>query len=282
MKLTIEQANRIKEIEIEIFKSFISVCEHLNLTYYILDGTLLGAVRHKGFIPWDDDIDVGMPREDYEVFLKEGQALLPEEYFIQTFDSDPEYLANYAKIRNSNTTFVETSVKNRKINHGVFIDVFPLDYCPEEAKKQVCERKKRMLATLRISDEFYSQNKKKSLKSIVVTLLAYIIYPTAKQALKARDRMYKITKQSSLIASYGGAWGEKEIVPAQWYAEGCDLEFEGIAVKGPKEYDKWLTQVYGDYMTPPPVEERISHHHIDFLDTAKSFKEYIDKSDKNE
>ena len=281
MKPTSEQTNRIKEIEIEIFKSFISVCEHLNLTYYVLDGTLLGAVRHKGFIPWDDDIDVGMPREDYEVFLREGQALLPEEYFIQTFDSDPEYLANYAKIRNNNTTFVETSVRHRKINHGVFIDVFPLDYCPEETKKRVCERKKRMLATIRISDEFYSQNKKKSLKSIVVTLLAHIIYPTAKQALKARDKLYKNTKQSSLIANYGGAWGEKEIVPAQWYAEGCDLEFEGIAVKGPKEYDKWLTQVYGDYMTPPPVEEQMSHHYIDFLDTEKSFKEYIDKSDKN-
>ena len=140
MKPTSEQTNRIKEIEIEIFKSFISVCEHLNLTYYVLDGTLLGAVRHKGFIPWDDDIDVGMPREDYEVFLREGQALLPEEYFIQTFDSDPEYLANYAKIRNNNTTFVETSVRHRKINHGVFIDVFPLDYCPEETKKRGCER----------------------------------------------------------------------------------------------------------------------------------------------
>lgn len=281
MRITDEQINQIKEIEIEIFKSFILVCEQLKLKYYILDGTLLGAVRHKGFIPWDDDIDVGMPRKDYEVFIKEGQALLPKEYFIQTFYSDPQYLANYAKIRNSNTTFIETSVRNRNINHGVFIDIFPLDYCPDSFRKRTKEKKLRMLQTVRISREFYLPKRKKTLKSFIITMAAYLFYPTAKQALIARERMYKTTNKGELLASYGGAWGEKEIVPAQWYAEGCDLEFEGIAVKGPKEYDKWLTQVYGDYMTPPPVEEQMSHHYIDFLDTEKSFKEYIDKSDKN-
>ena len=280
MKLSLEQINRVKEIETEILKSFISVCEHLNLTYYILEGTLLGAVRHKGFIPWDDDIDVGMPREDYEVFIKEGQALLPEGYFIQTFASDPEYLANYAKIRNSNTTFIETSVRKRNINHGIFIDVFPLDYCSENPKKRAIENKIMMLQTVRISREFYLPNRKNKLKSIIIRMAASLIYPSAKQALNVRDKMYKATKKSAMIVSYGSAWAKKEVMPADWYKEGCELEFEGIKVKAPKEYSKWLTQVYGDYMTPPPVSEQVSHHYVDVLDTEKSYTEYISKKDK--
>ena len=120
------EQKRLKEIELAIFRAFIDVCDKLNLKYYLLAGTLLGAVRHQGFIPWDDDIDVGMPREDYEIFVEKGQALLPKEYFIQTFKTDPDYAANFAKIRNCGTTFLETSVRNCNINHGVFIDVFPL------------------------------------------------------------------------------------------------------------------------------------------------------------
>ena len=84
MELTPEKTTKLKEIELEIFKEFISVCQQLNLKYYIIAGTLIGAIRHKGFIPWDDDIDVAMPREDYEIFISKGQALLPDNLFIQT------------------------------------------------------------------------------------------------------------------------------------------------------------------------------------------------------
>ena len=91
---------------LDIFKEFLCVCEKLNLKYYLLGGTLLGAVRHKGFIPWDDDIDVGMLREDYEVFLAHAQELLPDHLFLQTYKTDPGYHHVFAKIRNSNTTFL--------------------------------------------------------------------------------------------------------------------------------------------------------------------------------
>ena len=101
----------LKRVELDILARFIQVCQQLDLRYYILQGTLLGAVRHQGFIPWDDDIDVGMPRADYEIFLREGQKLLGEPYFVQTFLTDPPFTANFAKIRNSNTTFVETSLR---------------------------------------------------------------------------------------------------------------------------------------------------------------------------
>ena len=144
VEITQLQKDQLKEIQLDLLKKFINACEKLNLEYYIIAGTLIGAIRHKGFIPWDDDIDVAMKRKDYNVFIKRAQEFLPQEdYFVQTSASDPEWPMNYCKLRNSKTTFVECSVKKLHINHGVYIDIFPLDYYPEDEKvaKQY-ERKK--------------------------------------------------------------------------------------------------------------------------------------------
>ena len=129
MVLSTEQLNELKKSELEIFKSFLTVCEKLNVKYYLVEGTLLGAVRHKGFIPWDDDIDVGMLREDYELFIEKATEFLPENLFLQTYITDTEYSHGFAKIRNSQTTFIESNVRDCKINHGIYIDIFPLDNC---------------------------------------------------------------------------------------------------------------------------------------------------------
>ena len=273
MKLTENQLNEIKVIEIDIFKSFISVCEALNLKYYLIGGTLLGAVRHKGFIPWDDDIDIGMPRADYEIFIQKGQALLPECYFIQTNQSDPEYVNCFAKIRNSNTTYLETSVNHLKINHGVFIDIFPLDYYPEDEKSEKYMASKKKFLNVRVASVYNTNNK--SWKRKLLELFAKIKYPSLKKAIGKRDDLYKSVRSGALIANHGGAWGIKEIVPTSWYGEGKVLEFEGLSVRVPIEYEKWLTQVYGDYMQRPPEDKRCPHHYVDVIDFNKSYKEYI-------
>lgn len=136
MEPTKEQLEQLKSIELEMLKAFIKACDMLNVKYFLLGGTLLGAVRHKGFIPWDDDIDVGMLREDYEIFIAKGASYLPDNLFIQNVYSDENYTMCFSKIRNNNTTFIESTVSHLKMNHGVFIDIFPLDYYPDEAKKQ--------------------------------------------------------------------------------------------------------------------------------------------------
>lgn len=261
----------LKAVELEILKEFLRVCEILNLNFYVLGGTLLGSVRHKGFIPWDDDIDIGIPREDYEKFISFGQAHLPENLFIQTFVTDLNYPANFAKIRNSNTTFVETSVRNCDMNHGIYIDIFPLDYYPD--RNVFGFELKKLLLTLRISTVFTKTKMK--LKTRIVRGIACVLYPSHKKALEKREKLFKSVKRSNLIVNNCGAWGKKEIVPAEWYAEGCALEFEGLTVKGPKEYDKWLTQVYGAYMQFPPEEKRVAHHYADVIDLKKPYTEYI-------
>ena len=134
MTLTPEQVSALKQVELDIFVEIINVCDKLKLRYYVVGGTLLGAVRHKGFIPWDDDIDLGMLREDFNIFLEKAPALLPDHMFLQTIWTDSGYLAPYAKVRNNNTTFIESTVAHQNMNHGVFVDIFPLDYYPEDDK----------------------------------------------------------------------------------------------------------------------------------------------------
>lgn len=266
----------LKKAELDIFARFLQVCEKMNLRYYILGGTLLGAVRHQGFIPWDDDIDVGMPREDYEIFLREGQKHLEAPYFLQTFRTDPEFTANFAKIRNSNTTFVETSLRGRKMNHGVYIDVFPLDFYPDDPQTERNLRRKNWFLTGRIAATFYYSDKL-PLKSRLKHLACKMLCPSVEKALQTRDDLFRSVTAGSRIVNHCGAWGDREVVPTEWYADGCELEFEGLKVKGPKEYDKWLVQVYGDYMQLPPVEKRIGHHYCDIVDLHKSYTEYRKK-----
>ena len=272
------ELEQLKQCELEILKHFIRVCEKLKLKYYLMGGTLLGAVRHQGFIPWDDDIDVGMSREDYEIFVNQAQELLPQKYFVQTHLSDPNYPLNFAKIRNSETTFWETAVRDLDMNHGVFIDVFPLDVYPDDKDKQkTLEIKKRFL-TSRITDIFYAEVPlKRTFAGKVQLALSKVCYPDFRKAVIKKEQLIKSVKKGTKLANHGGAWGEKEIVPAEWYGEGAVLEFEGLTVLGPEKYELWLKQVYGDYMKLPPIEKRVTHHYTDQIDLEKSYKYYTKK-----
>ena len=113
-------------IELDLLSQFIKLCNKYNLRYWVGFGTLLGAVRHKGFIPWDDDMDVWMPREDYDNLLKYGNSDLRDPYFLQTTLNDDDYYCSFARLRNSNTTGILVSHRNR-CNNGIYMDIYPLD-----------------------------------------------------------------------------------------------------------------------------------------------------------
>ena len=270
-----EQIEKIKKVELDILKELITVCDKLGLKYYLSEGTLLGTVRHMGFIPWDDDIDIGMVRDDYEIFVKKAPELLPEGYFVQSFETDKEYLNNFAKIRNSNTTFIETTAKNLKINHGIYIDIFPLDFITSNVKKQKRLMKKERLLRARIALGFDTDSKKMSLKTKLGRLALRVRYPSVKGAVKKRERLITSSSQKDLCISWSSAWYRKEIFPLSWFGDGEFLEFEGLKCRVPKEYDKWLTAVYGDYMQLPPEEKRVAHHFAEVIDTEKPYTEYI-------
>lgn len=250
MVLTATEIDAMRKVELDILEHFVGVCEKLDLKYYLIAGTLLGAIRHKGFIPWDDDIDVGMPRRDYEVFIEKAQSLLPDYLFLQTHKTDKGYVRSFAKIRNSKTAFVETPVSHINMNHGMFIDIFPLDFCDEENKGKNYRSLSLALINFRIS--WSSKGIEYSLPQKVARIVSRLIYPTIDGALKSKERHYRRYKKGRLMANFSSAWGEKEAIPSIWYGEGTQVEFEGLRLRAPIEYDKWLTQVYGDYMQFPP------------------------------
>ena len=270
MELTTKQLQELKIVETELLRQFIRVCKQLNVNYYLLGGTLLGAVRHQGFIPWDDDIDVGMLREDYDKLMREGQALLPEGLFLQNHVTDPDYPHNFGKLRNSRTTFVEYSMKDRAMNHGVYIDIFPLDYYPEKNRRWFWFRN--MLLRLRITYAFSADILRPVTRLLRVFTLPLL--PSLRGAIAKRETLFRSVTSGSRIANHCGAWGAKEIVPAHWYGEGTDVTFEGLTVRAPKEYASWLTQVYGDYMQLPPEEKRIPHHFVDAFDLEKPYHQH--------
>lgn len=275
MELNREDLSRLKETEFEMLKAFDELCKTLNLKYYLLGGTLLGAVRHKGFIPWDDDIDVGMLREDYEVFIKCAQSLLPPELFVQNFYTDPEFPHNFTKIRNSNTTFIETPVRNQKINHGVFIDIFPLDYYPEKPRAVKWFNIRNKWLSRAVRAYFYMPHVTAVPRVRAIDAVMKMMYPSVNKLIRKREKLYTAFKSGTRIANYSGAWGAKEIVPSEWYDTGAELEFEGLRTIGPKHYEKWLTQVYGDYMQLPPVEKRKGHHYTDAVSFDRPYTDFI-------
>lgn len=268
--------------ELAILKQVVRVCDELGLKYYLLDGTMLGAVRHQGFIPWDDDIDIGMPRKDYDIFLAKAQTLLPEHLFLQNLYTDPKVLMNYSKVRDSSTTFIESAVKNRDINQGIYIDVFPLDYYPENVKTQKKLSRKKKVISRRIYREYTlpAELRQHGVKNILLKLscaISTIRYPNTREALLERETLYKCCSSGGYLANHGDYMEGKEIVPAEWYGEGVLVPFEDLTVRIPTEYHKWLTQVYGDYMQLPPPEKRFPHHYTEVIDPFKPYTEYLDK-----
>ena len=274
MTLTTEQLQQLKDCEREMLKTFVDICNKYGIKYFVQGGTLLGTVRHSGFIPWDDDIDVSLHREDYEKFLSVAEKELPEYYFLQTKDTDPEYPNNFAKIRDSRTTFVESSAINLKINHGAYIDIFPLDNYPSGVKAKIFEIKKKLL-TWRINKAFYIPTM--SIVSKIITIVTMILFPSLKGAVEKREKLFRSVSESNRVVNNSGAWLQKEIIPREWVDGTIEMEFEGIKVNVSDKYDQWLTYVYGDYMTPPPENQRVGHHYVDYFDMNKPYTEYINE-----
>lgn len=260
---------------IGILKAFISICQKHGLRYYALYGTCLGAVRHQGFIPWDDDIDVGMPRRDYDKFMHIAQEELPSQYFLQNYQTEKEYLQHFSKIRDTNTTFIETDVAHLHMNHGVYIDVYPLDGVPENQLFRKILYTRLKFLQLGIYGHYISDTRPLRLRSKIVRQVMKSLYKPVQLHRKwhALAAQYDYD-QSDLVCYYGSK--SRHLIPREYFREGTEMKFEDLQVIVPGQYDKFLTTIYGNYMTLPPQEKQVSHHETLLIDVAKSYKDYTD------
>lgn len=249
---------------VDILKDVHNICEKHGLKYFLDAGTLLGAVRHKGFIPWDDDMDIGMLREDYERFLEIAKKELPEHLFLQTFETDDKYDIYQVpcKIRYNGTILIEKGIaENSEMHNGVYIDVFPYDSLPKSNLAYKIQRSlsynvlKSFIRIRETPDKLSFKNKITfTFYKIVRTLFPY------KRRKKFFDFLVKWNDVNSPYMGYGldTVWSEY-IYKKEDYFELTRLEFEGNHFYGPKNYDAILTQLYGDYMTLPKEEDRQWH-----------------------
>lgn len=267
----------LQRAELSLFSELLHICTELKLKYYLVCGSALGAAKYKGFIPWDDDLDVGLPRPDYERFIRLAPQLLPEHVFLQNYHSDPAFPQIFSKLRDSRTTFVEKTASELPINHGVYIDIFPLDGYPEAAAE---------IRRFELLKKMWHLQAQCAFKS-KCSMKAQIFFSAERMLGYARRTDRTMAKMDALFKSYSpesseiwcnhGNWqGKLEYHPKSVYGEGYMTSFEGLEVCIPAQYDTYLTQKYGDWRADLPEEERVGHHYTAVIDLNRPYTDYIE------
>lgn len=266
--------NQIQERLLKMFKWLHNYCVENGIKYYAVGGTMLGAARHKGFIPWDDDIDIVVPREDYVRLLEIFKEPV-DGYFLESpYSGNEDYLYSYAKLYDINTTLVENT--RIKCKRGLFIDIFPLDAIGntfEEANKNfgIFDKKNMFLMTRTCSinknRSFY-----KNLAIVFARLIPSFIVNNKKLSIEVDKIAADINMGSSVyVAPMMGTYRFKEIVKGELFGEPVLYKFEDFEVYGPERYDEYLTKVYGDWRALPPEEKRKSNHDFIEFDLNKPY-----------
>lgn len=262
----------LQNAEMEILKATLTIIRKNNLGYFILGGTLLGAVRHKGFIPWDDDIDIGMPRPDYEKFLQIAEKELPEPFHLYAFHGGKKPSGSYfSKVVDESITIKRFFCGN-EVEYPIWIDVFPLDGVPDgKLSFNVWKNTGMILAKMftlsQVSKQYDISQPKASFRSRKEKTIRLFLILRLNKLLNEKflwNQLDHVLKKydydnSQRLINFCGNWHMKEMFSKDIYGAGALYPFEDIMIRGPESYDFVLTQMYGDYMTPPPQNKR-NHH----------------------
>lgn len=266
IEITDDILKQLQNIQLECLIELDRICKENNIKYSLDGGSLLGAVRHKGFIPWDDDIDLIMLRSDYERFFEICKKELDSDrFFLQEHRTDPHYCVGYPRIRRNGTVYQRAGHEHMKYHDGVFIDLFVLDNVPDNPLLRALHR----YACFCIRKILWSKTGKKLaptlLQRIWFSLVALIPSNFAFGcndiiARTCNERKTKLIRHNThpypnpKICGYG--------IPSELLDEFTELEFEGRSFPAVKEYDKYLTMLYGDYMKLPPKEKQKPSIHL--------------------
>ncbi len=267
--LSREDLRKLQLTELEMLVEVDRICRKHGITYTLDGGTLLGAVRHKGFIPWDDDADIVFPRHEYAKFYRACKKDLDtERFFLQEYRTDPEYRWGYAKLRRKGTKYIRAGQEHLKYQSGVYIDLFPLDHVPDN----FALRRIYYGVNFAIRKILYSELGKTAEKTKFMRAWYSLLNKIPRDlAFQARNRMAGLCnqKKTKLAAHtmYPNPGPEcKYGMPASCYDEYMDLEFEGMRFMSITDYDRFLQLSYGDYMQLPPEHERVGHADASYIE----------------
>lgn len=253
----------LQRAELEILKEFARICEKHHLRYYITAGTLLGAVRHQGFIPWDDDIDVAMPRADFDKLAGVCRKSLSRDYFYQDWQTERNYPMYFVKIRKNNTVVCEAEFVGVEMHQGIYIDIFPLDKCPKNELSGKIFFKSVEVLTCAIRGKV-----SKNFVCGYTKFYARVLYNFLKclpkcWLVKFREVIRIVVGwfcSGRILCTVDGAHGYPgETYRQEWFAGSVFLDFEGEKYPAPVGWHELLTNMYGDYMQPPNEAERTGH-----------------------
>lgn len=272
-----EELLELHKAELMILKELDCICRRNGITYFLAYGTLLGAVRHKGFIPWDDDIDVCMSYKDYKKFERVCERELGDDYFLQTEQSDPESKLSYFKLRKNSTTFIVDYLADRDINHGINIDIYPLYNVPDNEFKRKLQLINTAIYLLLQAGQIPKHHGTiaKIISGIVLTVLPGRFGKKVKKHCHCNMAKYEKVNTRRKAMLFGNMSYCKKTYDAKVFEQTVLLEFEGDMFSAPSGYNDYLTSFYGDYMKLPPLEEQGTKlDHLVKIDTEKPYLDY--------
>jgi len=255
--------------ELEIVKDVLRICEKHGLQIYMIGGTFLGAVRHQGFIPWDDDVDLCFSRRDYETFLKVAPGELREGYFLRYYQTDPTMPYYPAQVVDPSFEILDVSATVPK-TRTAWIDLFPLDGMPDGALAYTFHKYRLLYLRMMLKYSQFSEVVAVNLKNrpfherVLVALGKHLNLEKHLDTRKRMDLIDKCLKKypfetQKRVVNFMGAYKFREVFPRSVYEDRADYSFEDITLPAPRDYDLVNRQLYGDYMTPPPRDEQNKH-----------------------
>lgn len=267
MKYNEKVLRKLQLVELEILEEVVRVCQKYNITYQLFSGTLLGAIRHKGFIPWNDDIDIVLLREDYNKLIDYLKIELNSKYFLQTIETDKNYVHPFARVRKNNTVAIQEHYAKINMHHGIFIDIFPLDYYND--KKMIGKIHLKLLYFFRkLKFLKISTINQKTFKSPFKNLIMFFISLIPLRIIvKTEDKLIKCFKKKKEFSISLLAESERDVLDLyktnkSVFLKVIKIEFEGSDFLGPINYDEVLNKIFGDYQKLPPISDRHPHHRI--------------------